>query len=162
MLQTLVGRFVEAVTYHEIAYEDGAPMWNRGSQSFDSLDFGFELRLDDGSVFSFTWGAEFTQYNVSIRQGPINFGDTARKWDATERWGPLLGCRIVATATSWLPIANDGEHAENMYPQDVRLVFASGRVVMISAFESRNGELNMGMTDNITVFFDESERHTLR
>jgi len=43
------------------------------------------------------------------------------------------------------------------YPQDVRLEFASGAVVVISAFESRGGELNSGLMDHITVFFDEAE-----
>ena len=39
---------------------------SQGSESFDSLDFGLQLTLDDDSTFSVTWGAEFTPHNVSI------------------------------------------------------------------------------------------------
>ncbi|MFH0902835.1 MAG: hypothetical protein V2A73_19575 [Pseudomonadota bacterium] len=56
--------------------------------------------------------------------------------------------------TNWLP-ADSPNGSE--YPQDLRLEFGSGAIVVISAFESRDGGLNMGMMDNITVFFDESE-----
>lgn len=157
-LQQLVGRTIQAVAYYEIPYEDGQPMWNRESDSFDSLDFGLQLILDDGSTFSVTWGTEFTQYNVSIRRDALGFvdGESARRWDVQPRWREhrLLDTPVTSARSVWVA-ADSREHAE--YPQDVRLKFESGAVVVVSAFECRDGELNMGMMDNITVFFDEAE-----
>lgn len=158
VLQQLVGRTIQAVAYFEIPYEDGQPMWNRESDSFDSLDFGLQMNLDDGSTFSVTWGTEFTQYNVSIRQSPLGFveGESARQWDVQQRWRErrLLDTPVVSARAIW--IAADARDRTE-YPQDLRLAFASGAVVVISAFESRDGELNMGMMDHIRVFFDEAE-----
>ena len=160
-LQQLVGRRIKTVSYFEILYGESQsqPMWNRASDSFDSLDFGLQLELDDGSIFSVTWGTEFTQHNVSIRQAPLGFvdGETARRWDAAERWRErgLLDAPIISARTTWLPPHVPPDKGE--YPQDVRLEFASGAVVVMSAFEFRDGELNIGMTDHITVFFDEAE-----
>ncbi len=42
------------------------------------------------------------------------------------------------------------------YPQDLRLEFEFGAVVVTSAFESPDGDLNLGMMDSVTVFFDET------
>lgn len=157
-LQKLVGRTIQRVSYFEILYEDGKPRWKQESDSFDSLDFGLQMNLDDSSTFSVTWGAEFTQYNLSIHQAPLGFvdGESARQWDAQQRWRErgLLGTPIVGARAIWRPADSpDGSD----YPQDLRLELESGAVVVISAFESRGGEPNIGMTDNITVFFDEAE-----
>jgi hypothetical protein len=159
VLQQLVGRCIEAVSYVEIAYErDGRPMWNRDSESFDSLDFGVQMTLDDDSTFSVTWGAEFTPHNVSILRGPLEFseGSSTRRWDVGPRWRErrLLDSPVISARATWLP-ADPPNGRE--YPQDVRLEFESGAVVVLSAFEFRAGDRNMVMMDNITVFFDEVE-----
>ena len=157
-LRQLVGRTIRAVAYFEIPYEDGQPMWNRESDVFDSLDFGLELTLDDGSTFSVTWGTEFTQYNVSIRRDALRFvdGESARRWDVQQRWRErrLLDTPIASARAVW--VATD-PHEHDEYPQDVRLEFESGGVVVVSAFECRTGEQNWGMVDHITVFFDEAD-----
>lgn len=162
MLQQLVGRSIRALSYFEIPYEVVEPMWNRDSESFDSLDFGLEMLLDDDTIFSVTWGTEFTQYNVSIRREPLQFADahSARRWEVSERWRArhLLDSKIVSARASWLA-AFPPAPAE--YPQDLRIECESGSVVVISAFEFRRGEISMGQMDNITVFFDEAEARRL-
>jgi hypothetical protein len=77
-LKRLVGRSLRGVAYREIAYDNAEPGWRAESASFDSLDFGLELHVDDGSIISFTWGAEFVQYNVSVVDGELQLGDNAR------------------------------------------------------------------------------------
>ncbi len=72
----------------------------------------------------------------------------ARRWDASERWGALLGVRIRDVTPGWL---RTDRRDECEYPQEVRLAFTSGATVTISAFE------HGGMTDHITVFFDGSQ-----
>ena len=106
-------------------------------------------------MFSFTWGGEFTQYNMSIRREPLALGSTARSWDATARWAQLLDSPIARVNATWLP--NGAGENTTEYPQSVHVVFASGAPVTISAFESGNAQLNMGMTDHITVFFDDAD-----
>jgi hypothetical protein len=61
---------------------------------------------------------------------------------------------IAGASGMWVP---SDRSAVTEYPQDVRLVFETGRVVVISAFEQRGGDLTMGMMDHITVLFDEAE-----
>lgn len=159
-LQHIVGRSVRTVTYYEIAYDDGEPLWNRESASFDSLDFGLDLHLDDGAIVSFTWGAEFVQYNVSVQKGPLQLRDTVRRWDAEDRWRAfgLLDRPILGASGVWVraELASTDE-----YPQDVRITFDSRHVVVISAFECRGDGSAMGMMDHITVFFDEVEARRL-
>lgn len=150
LLRTLVGRSIRSVTYYEIAYSDGTPMWSLDGDALDSLDFGLTLHLDDRRLFTFTWGTEFTQYNVSISQSSFELGRTAREWDADQRWVHLLAVPIVAVATWWLPAETREDPID--YPQAVRLRFESGDAVTISASEDERG-----MTDHITVFFDEAE-----
>jgi hypothetical protein len=49
-LKRLVGRSLRGVAYREIAYDNAEPGWRAESASFDSLDFGLELHLDDVGV----------------------------------------------------------------------------------------------------------------
>jgi hypothetical protein len=153
-LQTLVGRGVHAVTYFEIAYEDGEPAWSQESPHFDSLDFGMTWTLDDGAVFSFTWGSEFTQYNVSIRREALGLPGTVRKWDASERWELWLGRPIRSASAVWeaTEVREDNAH----YPQHVKIEFEGAAPITVSAYEASGGH-GMGKTDHITVFFREQD-----
>lgn len=150
LLSSLVGREIIEVTYFEIQ-DGGAPHWNQQSPSFDSLDYGLRLALDDGSPFDFTWGTEFTQYNLSLARCDWGFAGV-RALDATERWRHLLGRPVTAATATWLPSWNDGPE----YPQDAWIDFDADAVV-VSAFEVRNGKPIIGATDHITVFFDQDE-----
>lgn len=149
-LRTLEGRSIRSVAYYEIAYSDGTPMWSFDGEALDSLDFGLTLELDDGSLFSFDWGADFAPYGVRISTASLQSGQHAREWDADQRWASLLAVPIVAVATWWLQAETREDPID--YPQAVRLRFASGDAVTISASEDRTG-----MMDHITVFFDEAE-----
>ncbi len=107
-----------------------------------------------------SWAAEFVQYNVSVVDGELALGENARRWDVTARWMErgLLGPAMVDASSVWVPSALS---ADGQYPQEVRLMFETGRVVVISAFEQRGGGLTMGMVDHLTVFFDEAEANRL-
>lgn len=160
-LNRLVGRRVRAVYYFELPYPEG-PQWARESATFDSLDFGLELDLDDGCKVSITWGHEFTNYNVSILDGPLEWAEGAPvpAWDARDRWRSLglLDAPITSAHATWMPrMRPEGGD----YPQDIRLAFEGDTVVVISAFESRGADFKLPMMDHITVFFDEAEANRL-
>ena len=154
ILREMLGHSIVAVTYHEIDYGDALPMWNRESPSFDSLDFGLTLRLDDDSVFHVAWGHEYAEYNISVARGLREYGD--RTWDATSRWSARLKQPIVEARLVWRPA--ELEESSPQCPLSVVLRFQDGGAVVISAFEFRRDDnFKFAMTDHVTVFFDEAE-----
>lgn len=153
ILKDLIGRSIVTAAYHEIDYGDDRPMWNRESASFDSLDFGLTLRLDDDSVFHLVWGHEYTQYDISVARGSGDRGE--RSWDATSRWAAYIDAPIAEARIIWQHTESDEGSPE--YPQSIVITFASRRSVVISAFESRGDNFKLPMMDHVTVFFDEAE-----
>ncbi len=157
MLDGLLGRRIEAVTYAELAYEGGAAMWDQTSPHFDSLDFGLTWSLDDGSQFTFTWGWEFVNYGVSIRHGspePLD-AESARNWSVSDRWAPWRSRVICEVESVWIP-SELGERATS-YPQQIRVGFEGASTITISACELRGDDPPLFMMDHITVFFREQD-----
>ena len=171
-VEELVGLEITRVRYHEIDYRDAddqplaVPQWN-WCPDLDSLDHGLDLTTEDGAVFHVTWGAEFTQYGVTVQTDPLHDVTAVRVWDVTSesRWAPLVGRRIVAADVFWestryRTLRDDGTMSEwsdpVSYPQDLRLTFEGGARVYLSAFEIREGDFRAAMTDHISVFFDDA------
>ncbi len=154
-LSTLVGRSIRSVSYFELDVGSSEPLWNRLSDSYDSLDFGFEWRLDDETLCSCIWGWEFAAHDVSISFAKFEALQSAKQWDVTEHWRArgLLENRIVNVEVTWLGALAD---ATRLYPQGVCVRFSSGASIVISAFEAPN-TVN---ADHITVFFDETEAYS--
>ena len=106
LLERLLGRRIEAVTYYEIPYPGGLAAWGEVSQEFDSLDFGLSWRFEDGTEFSFTWGHEFSPYGVSIGSGSMRqflYGSAHGRWDVSTRWARWLSAPITEVGSVWLP-----------------------------------------------------------
>ena len=171
-VEELVGQEIIRVRYHEIDYRDAddqplaEPQWN-WCPDLDSLDHGLDLTAADGAVFHVTWGAEFTQYGVTVQTDPLRDVTAVRVWDVTSgsRWAPLVGRRIVTADVFWestryRTLQDDGTMSEwsdpVSYPQDLRLTFEGGAHVYLSAFEIREGDFRAAMTDHISVFFDDA------
>lgn len=146
-LQTLHGRTIETVTYYEIAYEGGEPAWSHHSPHIDSLDYGLTWTLDDGSLYSFIWGGEFTQYGVSVVSDALQFSGEVGVWEVSTRWQAWLGQEICETRVDWQRF-DDRDH----YPQSVHLTFRDAPTITVSAFEFHEA-FEIGATDHITVFF---------
>ncbi len=161
-LQSLMGLQILEVTYVELDYESSGPMWGSQSPYFDSLDFGVELALDDGSSVSITWEGDYHQYGVSLSEGPLKLKSGPVSWPASERWRDVLKTPIKRAGVFWSfweSLDQDRRKPERRYfPQDIRLEFEGGDWVTISAFEFRaDGGIGMPGTDNITVFFREQD-----
>lgn len=160
IVMRLQGRRVMRVYYYEIPYETGAPSWNR--DVMDTLDFGLELEVESGQIFSITWGDEFVQYGISISENSLTMNVIdVRVWDVTmaSRWSSIIGQMIVDIDTYWSWVESDDER--QYYPQDIRLVFESGQSVFLSAaqYVEDSDEL-LGFADEVTVIFsDDVARH---
>lgn len=161
-IQQLVDCRIRDVRYHEILYSDengitlDVPQWNK-DEAFDSLDFGLDLILDDGSCWHITWGSEFIQYGLSVLREPHRYVGTIRVWPVADesRWRPLLGKRIISATVDWNWVEDSNGSNRVDYPQALRLKFESGDCVYLSAFEVRDNDFRMGCMDHITVFFEE-------
>lgn len=160
-IQHLVGRRIRDVRYHEILYSDenGKPLdipeWNK-DEAFDSLDYGLDIDLDDGSMRHITWGSEFTQYGLSVKREPQHRVGTIRVWPVANesRWRPLLGQRIISADADWNWIKNVNGSNRVEYPQALRLTFEDAHCVYLSAFEVRGNDFRTGCMDHVTVFFE--------
>src|SRR5687767_10597255 len=88
--QHLTGRSIERVRYVEIRYEAPLePMW-RGA-SFDSLDYGLELDLDNATTWSIIWKQSGSNEALLVCPGPLTpsqilAGADTAVWDVTPRW----------------------------------------------------------------------------
>lgn len=146
----LVGRRIEGVRYFELRYEgEPGPMWGIGS-SFDSLDFGLEFDLDDGSTWSCIWERPEPDALI-VYEGPLRpmmFAgrEDPRVWDVGERWRAHGPGTIVGIETAWL----------GPRPLCLETVILTGQgdgVAVITLGESdRNGRFTLSAT-NVAVFF---------
>jgi hypothetical protein len=152
----LIGKRIVQVRYYEIEYQDNENMWSY-DERFDSLDFGLDLLTDDDSLFAISWGSEFYQYGISPDKNnlPKSNGYRSINVTKTSRWSDFLNINIADVRIAWSWIHESGLFKKKIYyPQDLILSFESQRKVFISALQIENDNSFMGMTDNITVFFD--------
>jgi hypothetical protein len=160
-VSSLIGNTIVKVVYHELDYFDGEFHFFDDPR-FDSLDFGLEMELGTGELYSVTWSQEFIEYGVSLVRGAMNLlSGTSRFLDVTGlgRTRSILGKAIkdVKVFWSWVEWVEVGEKSAtrvHYYPQDLLLSFEGRSQIVISALEIREGEGAMGMTDNITIFDD--------
>lgn len=151
---SIVNRTLIGVKYYEIDYRDNKPMWNF-NKDFDSLDYGLDLEFNDKSILGIIWGSEFFQYGISIYEKSLT--DILKEsivWDVTKeiKWKGYIKQKIKEVKIYWAEVEYDLKKAK--YPQDVEIVFENGKSIFISAYEFRDDGFEMGMMDNITVFFD--------
>jgi hypothetical protein len=71
--QSLIGKSIASVVYHEIDYGDDKFHFFDDSR-FDSLDYGMEINLNTNEVVSIVWGAEFYQYGISLNNHRLEVG----------------------------------------------------------------------------------------
>jgi len=124
---------------------------------FDSLDFGLDLLAEDNSLFAISWGSEFYDYGISPEPNNLPASNGYRCIDVskTSRWFHYLNTKITDARIVWSWVKELGlSKREITYPQDLILSFDNNSNVFISALQIETDDSFMGMTDNITVFFD--------
>jgi len=155
--QSLIGKTISSVEYHEIDYEDGNFHFFDDLR-FDSLDFGLEIKFTTNQVVSIIWGAEFYQYGISLNHDAMStILSNSRSLDVSmeSRWQSVLNRTINSVDVFWSWCEESGKPETRVYyPQDLLIGFNNEKPIVISALEIREEDWSMGMTDNITVFFD--------
>lgn len=147
--KTLIG-----VKYYEIDYSNKKPLWN-WNKDFDSLDYGLDLEFNDGTTCGIIWDSEFVQYGISIIPNSLrNILNGFIVWDVSseKNWETLIGQKIKAYKIFWDEVFQDSK--KFIFPQSIEIIFTNDCSIYISAYEIREDGLEMGMMDNITVFFD--------
>ncbi len=154
----LIGKRNSRVRYYEIKYHDTDNMWQYDAR-FDSLDFGFDILCEDDFLFPNSWGSEFYQYGISPDKNNLPTSSEYRSIDVskTSRWADFLNVKITDVHIVWSWVEETGLVKNKIYyPQDLILRFDNNRDIFISALQIETDNSFMGMTDNITVFFDRS------
>ncbi len=147
----LQGRSISEVEYVELEGR-GDALRACDSDDFESLDYGFEWRLDTGVRCSFIWAWEFMKQKVSFSHESLTlFG---RHWDATERWRRrgMIETRIVRVEVDWLTALDPAMHR---YPQCVYVHFESGASIHVAA---RDGVNEPAESHLLTTFFVAAHR----
>jgi hypothetical protein len=99
----LVGGRIAAVRY--VGLDVGVPLWSHDGR--DSLDFGTELDMSDGTTWSITRVPPGFNTSLALVEQPLSLAFPQRtncaSWDMTEAsgWASLLGHPIVDTDTTW-------------------------------------------------------------
>ena len=139
-------------------------MWQYDAR-FDSLDFGFDLLCGDDFLFPISWGSEFYQYGISPDQNNLPTSSGYRSIDVskTSRWANFLNVKITDVRIVWSWVEETGLVKNKIYyPQDLILRFDNNRDIFISALQIETDNSFMGMTDNITIFFDRDIAKTFK
>ncbi len=162
--RALIGKRIVRVRYYEIEYHYTKDMWQCYDR-FDSLYFGFDLLCEDDFLFPISWGSEFYQYGISPDQNNLPTSSGYRSIDVskTSRWADVLNVKITDVRIVWSWV-EESDLIKNKiyYPQDLILRFDNNRDIFISALQIETDNSFMGMTDNITVFFDRDIAKTFK
>lgn len=147
-----VGRRIERVRYAEIAYHDpSSPVWP--GPTFDSLDFGLELELDDGSTWSVAW--EQADYN----EGIVAFAgwheylraESSAVWEVTDHWRENGPGDVAAVTPIWQRPYGD---ESDLCLVTLILVAENGRQAVITLGERNHKDGSLRPSgDNLAVFF---------
>jgi len=73
----------------------------------------------------------------------------------TSEWGDFLNTKITDVRIVWSWVKESGFFKRKiLYPQELIFSFDNNRNIFISALQIETDDSFIGMTDNITVFFD--------
>jgi hypothetical protein len=169
----LVGRELKSVRYYDIDYrrEDWAAgrtgpriilnqaEWSQPTWAYadcDSLDFGIDLEVTDGSVFSVTWDPPGQQEGLGLRQERLldqafRPDIWAAVWDVSSRsrWTPLVGRAVTDVQLHYLP----WQPPEGFWCPRITLRFGAARVELCLG-QGESGREVSPSADNVAVLFD--------
>jgi hypothetical protein len=163
--EAFVGRRIERVRYFEIDY--GLDEWLASAEGlFDSIDFGVELDLDDGTTWAFIWDMDGPDESLLVTSRILvssQLDPRHKVWDVTERWSSRGEPLIFGISTSWLRHAigpsfdRAGNQVGEAYESHLCMVavsfaFEGGWDALIALGEERDGAFAF-IPDNVSVFF---------
>ncbi|HET8930028.1 MAG TPA: hypothetical protein VFN21_05160 [Acidimicrobiales bacterium] len=142
---------------HRIVVDDAewmSPTW--ACEGFDSVDFGVELEMVNGEVFSVTWDPPGRTEGIGIRLRPLTGsalleGADVAIWSVEDRsrWSKVMGRPIAGIELDY----RDWGQPEGFWCPSMRLSFTEHTVVMVLGDQDRAGALAPS-ADNVAVLFD--------
>jgi hypothetical protein len=119
-VSNLIGHTIVKVVYHELDYCDGKFHFFDDPR-FDSLDFGLEMELGTGELYSVTWDNEFFCYNVSLVRGAMPA--TSRFLNVTKLglMRLIIGKAIKDVEVFWESVTTD-ESPPNATSQGIKVL----------------------------------------
>jgi hypothetical protein len=169
----LVGLRLQAVRYVDIDYfredvaaghagprpvtaaEWRAPVWR--CAGFDSVDYGVELQMQGGRVFSMTWDPPGMREGIGLRELPL-LGTGVRAdadvaiWDVSERsgWAGLLGADVTDVRLHYTPW---DDHDGGFWCPRITIRLGGAAVELLLGQAGPDGQLEPA-ADNVAVLFD--------
>jgi hypothetical protein len=128
----------------------------------DYPDFGLDLVFEDDSVLGITWGSEFGEHGISLRQSSL--GDilkSARITDVSKvsRWESLIGATLGESKIYWYKIPQDPyNRGFDRSPQELELNFNTldyeTRPVFVHCAKYLQDGRYKERADHLCIFFD--------
>ena len=169
--QHLVGRMIKHVRYTEARYGGWfGPMWSRAT--WDALDYGLELDLDDEKTWSVIWKQQGHNEALLVYEGQLRgselLADAGVIWDVTEHWSAVGPHSISSVTSVWTrhgfgPALNStGQQVAAAGQSDLCLI-----TLILAADDGREAVITLGdigtdgsytySAENVVVFFSVAE-----
>jgi hypothetical protein len=100
----LRGERIGRVCYLEFADESAQNGWNRYGDRFHTLDYGLELEMESGQVYSIVWDWEAAEYGITVQPGSVQDdiqNCAVRDVTTDPAWAGLLHRPITAVQVYW-------------------------------------------------------------
>jgi hypothetical protein len=121
----------------------------------DSLDFGVELTMTSGRVFTVTWDPPGDREGINIREedlvgGAVIADANVAVWDVTRRsgWARFVDAAVAQIDMNYRPWGSEG-----FWCSRVTVYFGAGRVELLLGQGERDRAVSPS-ADNVAVLFD--------
>lgn len=135
------------------------PIWS--CPGFDSADYGIELEMLGGRVFSVTWDPPGMREGIGMREVPLRgtgvrvdadvaVGDVSQR----SEWRRFIGAEVTDVGLHYLPWENG--HLSGFWCPRISLLFGIAHVQLLLGEGGPEGQLRPS-ADNVAVLFDPVE-----
>ncbi|MEZ0110831.1 hypothetical protein ABH920_004846 [Catenulispora sp. EB89] len=161
----LRGRAIVAVDYCVLmGGEEGTDPDEWDSGAWHEPTMGVELAMDDGNIYTATWGHTFDYYGLELYPAPMSDflssigqpGGSARITASGHRlWAGIVGTPIESCRIHW---CGEEDGAPTPVPDAIHVQTATGQVWIAAgrpAAYPPDGRFHLG-TDDVLVVFDDA------
>jgi hypothetical protein len=174
----LVSHRIERVRYVELSATADSESLSNPPTTFDSLDYGLEIYLDDGATWSIIWKQQGHNEGLLVYEGTLVPSEIAADAgtvavDVTKRWETIGPLSISGVETVWTrhgigPTINSGGgqvtdvSESDICLQTLVMVAPNGREAVITLGQRRPDGGYTYVGDNLAVFFSRDEARAAR
>jgi hypothetical protein len=173
MINRLVGQRLAGVRYVTVDYdrwqlapdstgrrsiiddkEWRSPSWRYSSG--DSVDFGIELVMQEGTPISITWDSPGPREGLVIHDGIISRHANAAVWDVAvqSKWEGFIGHDVTEVVPHF---AKWGQSASELWLPRISVHFGKSRVELLLGQIEHNGTQLVPAANNVAILFNPSQ-----